>query len=157
MRNILLYLWQHPALFWPLVSIAYFIIGTMLGLRLYWRYCRHQCREHHWTGGGVGFEHPYDCWCNSNDAPGGFYLFGAYSSPLLWPVVLVAILISFPIRVLISLFGRIERRACWDGKTAEGSHPTAKPFERLETVEEELRRRAGMDPSKDKDNDIEII
>jgi len=148
MRNVLLYLWQHPALFWPLVSVTYLLIGTALGLRLYWRYCRHQRLEHHWTGGG--FEHPYDCWCNPNDPAGGFYLFGAYSSPLLWPVILAAVLISFPIRVLASLFGRIERRACWDGKTVEGSHPTAKPFERLETVEEELVRRTGEGP------DIEI-
>jgi len=152
MRNVLLYLWQHPALFWPLVSIAYFMIGTMLSLRLYWRYCRHQRLEHHWKGGG--FEHPCGCWCNPNDVPGGFYLFGAYSSPILWPVILAVILavifISFPIRVLMTFFKRIERRACWDGKTVEGSHPTAKPFERLETVEEELVRRTGEGP------DIEI-
>ena len=129
------FLWSRQWLFWPLASAAYVSIGTLVGLILYWRYCRHHYLNHKWKI-GERFRSWDGCWCDNNYPYNTAVQVASYSAPILWPLALVVALFVFPVRIIVSLYRRIERIATWDGKTVEDAHPTA-----IETIDEEIKRR----------------
>ena len=142
------WIWAHQYVFWPLASTLYLGIGTLLGLHLYWRYCRHHYEKHGWRGGEFArASDRYGCWCYSDDFFGVVVPPIIYISPVIWPAVLSVALISIPVKAIAKLYKRVETLANWDGKTVKGSfeagHSTVEcpVCEAKETLEEEIARR----------------
>ena len=134
--HILNALWAHKWIFWPSAITAYLVIGTVIGLFVYWKLCRHQYHKHGWRGGSFV---EASCWCQNTDIAPLVYM-GFISAPVLWPVV-IAVLIFYmvvivPIKVVVGflriLYEKVEWLAAWDGHTVANAHPEAKPVDKRE-------------------------